>query len=255
MGNMAQDKPTKKELQAMNAKLFSTAFVFAASISAAVMAQGPATTVTLAPFSGGAAGAAYADYGYSPLSSTAAGDFMRGSAAGIRAIGEAVRNGSEAAVNLEAAKKANLDNNYEAAQTYWEKRRLWAENNAYFRGNSLSQEQLRQLARDAAPSRLNVMQLSPATGEVNWPAALLRPEFDSFRTKVEEVLANRTVSNSGIGSSTETAITKLTNTMQGSLKAQIDEMTPNEYVVAKSFLRSLAHETRFMPGVEGIARR
>jgi hypothetical protein len=239
----------------MNAKLFSTAFVFAASLSAAAMAQAPATTVTLAPFSGGAVSEAYADYGHTPLSSTAAGDFMRGSAAGIRAIGEAVRNGSEAAVNLEAAKKAYIENNYEAAQTYWEKRRLWAENAAYFRGNPLSQERLRQLARDAAPSRLSAVQLSPTTGEVNWPAALLRPEFDSFRAKIEQVLAQRTVSNSGVGSSTETAITKLTNSMQGSLKAQIDEMTPNEYVVAKSFLRSLAHETRFMPGVEGIARR
>jgi hypothetical protein len=43
--------------------------------------------------------------------------------------------------------------------------------------------------------------------------------------------------------------------MQERLRSQIDELTPNEYVGAKNFLRSLAYEARFMPGVEGVARR
>jgi hypothetical protein len=238
----------------MNCKLFSIAFMFAASLSAVASAEGPASG-SLAPFHGGAVGAAYADYGYTPLSSTAMGDLLRGSAAGIRAVGEAVRNGSEANVNNQAALKRAIENDYEATQTYYEKQRLWAEHAAYRRGNPLSQEQLKQLARDGAPSRLSIMQLSPVSGEVNWPAALLRPEFDALRTKVEDVMANRTVTNSGVGSTAEVAVSRLTNRMQDGLKAQIDEMSTNEYISAKNFLRSLAYETRFTPGVEGIARR
>ena len=180
---------------------------------------------------------------------------MRGAASIIRSTGEAVRNGSEAAVNLEVAKSQYLKNNYDAAKTFWEKRLLWAENSVLRRGSPLSSEQLRQMARDAAPDRLSVLQLSPTTGEINWPAGLLRPEFDGFRERAERIFANRTISNSGVGSTSEVAVSRLTSDMEEDLRAQIDVMTPSEYIASKSFLRSLAYEARFMPGVEGVAER
>jgi hypothetical protein len=207
--------------------------------------------VVAAPFAGRYVG----DYGYRSRSSTAFGDALQGAGELFRGAGEAIRNTSEAAINIETAKSQNLRNNYEASKTFWEKRLLWSENTAYHRGRPLSSEQLRQIARDAAPARLSVIQLSPATGEINWPAGLLRPEFDDLRAKLEEVFANRTVSNSGIGSSTEVVVTRLTNSMQQDLKAKLREMTTNEYIVAKSFLRSLAYEARFMPGAEHVAQR
>jgi hypothetical protein len=215
------------------------------------------TLAQRAPFS---AHDGWGDYGYYHSyrpASTAMGDVMRGAAEGIRATGEAVRNGSEAAVNLGVAKKLYIENDYQAAETYFEKRRLWAENNAYMRGAPLSQEQLRQIARDAAPERLSILQLHPMTGDINWPAALLRPEFEQARMAVEDVFTNRTVSNTGMGSTTESAVARLTRNMQARLLSQLrdDELTTNEYLAAKSFLRSLAHETRFIPGVEGIAQR
>lgn len=215
------------------------------------------TLAQRAPFSGHYdEWGAYADYPYRS-GSTPLGDMMRGAAEGIRATGEAVRNGSEAAVNLEVAKKLYVENDYAAAENFWEKRRLWDENKAYMRGAPLSHEQLRQIARDAAPERLSVLQLHPMTGDITWPAALLRPEFERARMAVEGLFADRTVTNTGMGSTTESAVTRLAKAMQSELKNQLheDELTPNEYLAAKNFLRSLAHETRFMPGVEGIAQR
>jgi hypothetical protein len=158
-------------------------------------------------------------------------------------------------VNIEAAKSQYLKNNYEASKTYWDKRQLRAERIANLRGRSLSADDLRQLARDAAPDRLSVLQLSPVTSEINWPAGLMRPEFANYRIRLENVFANRTISNTGVGSTTEVLVTRLTDSMQRGLKARVLEMTPSEYMVAKNFLRSLAYETRFMPGVENLARR
>jgi hypothetical protein len=263
----------------MNGRLFTAAFLLvigASSVASAQMgarrpdgngvnqrlerqrARNENVSIALAQRAPFSAYDGWGDYGYYHSyrpASTAMGDVMRGAAEGIRATGEAVRNGSEAAVNLEVARKLAVENNYEATQTYWEKRRLWDENSAYMRGAPLSQEQLRQIARDAAPQRLSMLQLHPMTGDITWPAALLRPEFDRFRTQVEDLFANRNDSNTGIGSTTESAVVRLTRAMQAGLQNQIEELTPNEYITAKSFLRSLAYETRFMPTVEGIAQR
>jgi hypothetical protein len=223
----------------MKSHLFGIALMLSGAVSAEAVAQVPAEFF----------------YDYRPASSTALGDALRGSGELVRSVGDAVRNGSVAAVNIEAAKSQYLKNSYDASKTFWDKKLLWAENSAYHRGRPLSSEQLRQIARDAAPGRLGVMQLSPATGAINWPAGLLRPEYDALRGRLELLFANRTVSNSGVGSSTEVAVARMTNWMQEHLKTQINEMTTNEYIAAKSFLRSLAYEARFMPGAEHVARR
>ena len=104
--------------------------------------------------------------------------------------------------------------------------------------------------------RLTALQLSPATGEINCGALKERPAIRRPESFCKLALfANRTVSNSGVGSETESAVARLTNVMQDGLRSQIDGMTANEYVAAKNFLRSLAFEARFMPGMEGVARR
>jgi hypothetical protein len=220
----------------MNLKLFTTGLMLASGLSVTAMGQ-----------------VGFYGYDYRPRAATPIGDALIGSAEMVRSVGEAVRNGSEAAINIEQAKSQYLKNNYDASKTYWDKRMLWAENAAYHRGRPLSSEQLRQIARDAAPRRLDAMQLSPASGAINWPAGLLRPEHDKLRSDLEVVFANRTPSNSGVGSTTEVATTRITKVMQDDLKSQISEMTANEYIAAKNFLRSLAYEARFMPGAEQVA--
>ncbi|MEX2141624.1 MAG: hypothetical protein WD894_20330 [Pirellulales bacterium] len=223
----------------MNVRLFTAALVLAGTLSAPALAEVPGEYF----------------YGYRPASSTALGDALHGGSQVIRSTGEAVRNGSVAAVNLERAKSQYLRNNYEATKIFWEKRLLYKEKSAQLRGQPLTSDQIRKIARDAAPDRLNTLQLSPTTGAINWPEALMRPEFDKLRPEVEKIFVNRTVANSGSGSSSETAIARLTKAMHQDLKAQINVMSTNEYMVARSFLRSLAYEARFVPGLEGVAQR
>jgi hypothetical protein len=222
----------------MKARLFTAAFALASAISAVAAAQVPGEYF----------------YDYRPASSTALGDMFQGGSQVIRSTGEAIRNGSIAAINLEQAKSQYLRNNYEATKVFWERRVLAKEMSAQMRGKPLTSEQIRQIARDAAPDRLSSLQLSP-TGQIQWPEALIRPEFDKFRAELDRIFASRTVANSGVGSSTETAIARLTGTMRRDLKARINDMPINEYMVAKTFLQSLAYEARFLPGLEGVAQR
>lgn len=187
--------------------------------------------------------------------STAGGDILRGRAQVISATGQAVKNVSEALVNREVARDLAIDNSYKFVETYWDTRRLWKDERNYERGQPLSSDQLVQISRDAAPDRLSPRDVNPTTNEINWPAALRRPEFAPLRALVQDRFNGRTVSNTGIGSETEAAITQLAKAMQGELQAQLPTMTTNEYIVAKGFLRSLPYETRFMPAVQGLASR
>lgn len=253
----------------MNAKLFTAGLLIAVGLSVPSFAQGVvgaanpmnANALTSGPTDLGSALAGFTGLGAVPYGNSSAaanftvpGDINRSTAEIIKSSGEAIRNTSEAMINVEAARELYLDNAYKTAEVFWERRRLWSENAAAERGAPLSSEQLRQIAKVNAPSRLGALQLS-GTGEINWPAALLRPEFEESRKTLEELFATRTVSNTGIGSTTEVAATRVANGMQEQLLAEIDDMTPNEYMAAKSFLRSLKYETRFMPGLEGVARR
>jgi hypothetical protein len=196
----------------------------------------------------------FGGYG-SGRASTAAGDFLQGRAQVISATGQAVKNISEGLVNREVARDLAIDNNYKYAETYWHARRMWKDERNYERGQPLSSDQLVQLSRDAAPERLSVRDLNPTTNEINWPAALLREEFAPLRAEIQTRFVSRTVSNTGLGSETEATVTQLAKAMQAELQAQLPTMTADEYIVAKSFLRSLPYETRFMPAVEGIASR
>jgi hypothetical protein len=193
-------------------------------------------------------------YGYHH-SSTAGGDYLRGGAQFMDATGKAIKNYSEALVNREVARDLWIDNNLKAAATYWKGRRMWEEERNYERGQPLSHDQLVQIARDAAPERLTPRDLNPTTNDINWPSALRRPEFETLRALVQEKFDGRTVSNTGLGSETEAAVTQLSKAMEAELQAQIRTMPSNQYMAAKKFLTSLPYETRFMPAVEGLASR
>ncbi len=186
---------------------------------------------------------------------TVQGSILQGQAALARGIGEANYLNSKALINIETARDKSLDNERKIAEVFWDKRRMWQDQMAVERGSPLSTEQLRQLARESSPSRLTPFQLQPATGRIEWPMALRGPQFDRFRQDLDTLFANRTVSNTGVGSETEVAALTLTKVMLDQLRLQIDEMPVTQYVAAKNFVRSLAYEARFLPGVEGVASR
>ncbi len=211
-----------------------------------------------APVSDFGNGGGYQDFGnggYGYSSSTAGEGYLKGLASAIGATGYAVEKISEANINNEVARSLALDNDYKYAETFWSKRALNREYAATERAPALSSDTLRQLARTSAPERLSVMQLSPATGQISWPAVLKRRQFDDMRWRIEDAFAARNAMNGGVGSSTDSAVYTVANVMQQELLEQIDSLSSHEYIAGKNFLRSLAYEARFVPAAEGVARR
>src|SRR5882724_3784882 len=98
--------------------------------------------------------AAYAQWGPSYHSSTLEEGIQRGYADVVRSQGMANLLNSQAATQYEAARKAYMENQMKATQTYFEMRRYNTEARRSERSTPLSMEQYVRLAREQAPEAL-----------------------------------------------------------------------------------------------------
>ena len=136
-------------------------------------------------------------------------------------------------------RKADLENQMKATQTYFEMRRYNTEARNAARSPPLSTEQLVRIARNAAPDALTSTQLDPLTGSINWPAVLRAPAYEAARTRVERLFQDRAA-----GSLNFSDVQQAVRDFQEQLRQDIDRMPANEYVAARRFLDSLAHAAR-----------
>ncbi|MDZ4818267.1 MAG: hypothetical protein SGJ20_04760 [Planctomycetota bacterium] len=194
--------------------------------------------------------AGYGGIGYT--SSTAAEGAARGAAAVIGASGYAAEKYSRAAINYETAESMDLDNQYKVAETFWAKRALWREQMATWRSPPLSYDQLQRVANQAAPDRLSASQLSPASGYVDWPAALRSPAYDSARQQLEKLFVSRQRGTTESDAPLHTQVVSISKTMQQQLRKDIHRLTPQDYMAAKGFLKSLSHEASFPVQTENL---
>lgn len=185
-------------------------------------------------------------------SSTAEEGALRGWAELNRGAGEYNYYSSLAAINLEEARRRAIENRTAAVEQYFHLRQVNSEYRDSQRRPQLTQEQLTRVAAQATPDRLNAYQYEPALGRLYWPAILRNDAFAAERDAIDEAIAKRTVSNSGVGSESHRAIDALTREMEATLKANIDNVSTDEYLAGKRFLQSLRYEARFAPGADGL---
>jgi hypothetical protein len=172
-------------------------------------------------------------------SSTLEEGIQRGHADVVRSYGMANLLNSQAAVNIEAARKANIENHMKATQTYFEMRRYNTEARRAARSTPLSQEQYVRLARAEAPDPLTPTQLDPLTGTISWLAPLKSPAYEAFRKRIEKLFQDRAT-----GYVVQGEIQQACEGFQAALRADIDKFPSNDYVAAKKFLESLAFAAR-----------
>jgi hypothetical protein len=175
-------------------------------------------------------------------SSTVEEGVQRGYGDVIRSYGMANLLSSEAAENLEQARRDYIENRLKATQTYFEMRSY---NDSYRRNQRsapLSMEQYVRLARQQAPDRLSVSQLDPFTGSVNWPLALQRPEYAEHRERIERLFNSRASGTALVHGQIAKAVEEFALV----LKADIDTFKQPEYVLGKNFLDSLAYESQLV---------
>ena len=174
-----------------------------------------------------------------PFSSTLEEGVQRGYADVVRSFGMANLLNSQAANQLEQARKAYIENRLRATQTYFEMRRYNAEARQAMRSTPLSMEQYVRLARESAPDQLTATQLDPLTGTISWPAPLRLPEYEALRQRIERLFQDRATGYIVYGE-----IQNVVNEFLEKLKLDLDKFPPNDYVIARKFLDSLAWAAR-----------
>lgn len=181
----------------------------------------------------------YGSWSSPVISSTYEEGIQRGYGEVVRSHAMANLLNSEAARSLEDARREHLANRLRATQAYFEMRRYNQEARRAERGTPLSMEQYVRIAREMAPDRLTPTQLDPLTGAVTWPQPLTRPEYQTYRQRIERLLQDRAAGFVVYGE-----LNRVVDEFREQLKADIDLYPPNDFMVALRFLDSLSYESQ-----------
>jgi hypothetical protein len=222
----------------------------ASTLSAQVVAPSAASSSFGPPpyYGYGGYGYGFGWGGYSGAGSTAAGSYLAGLGQTIRAQGQYNLMSSEAAINLEEARKRDIENRERWTNTYFEMRRI---NKAYRdaeRGPRLSTEAWVRMAHDAAPKRLASHALDPVTGQIAWPTALRADAFSQDRETIDQLFAERAATDGAVGIDTYTKIRAAIDDALAKLKDRIRDIDTRNYVEARTFLTGLAREADYPSG-------
>lgn len=169
---------------------------------------------------------------------------LRGQAAVIEANSQATLNNSLAAKNYEDAYRQSLENRMLHTEVYFTRKEMAKEYALKYAEKPRSAEDVKRLAKLAAPKRLTAEQFDPLTTQLNWPHVLRRGEYEAVRQKIDSLMSVRTPEDSGDGSPTHTKIRQMVELMKMLLKENMETVTPQQYANAKAFLVSLEYEAR-----------
>jgi hypothetical protein len=177
-----------------------------------------------------------------PFSSTAGEGYARGIGEVIRAKGEYNLATSAAAVNFSEARRRQIENDKQWLQTYFETRDINRQaRDAELKRQRGTPEDLVRYARAGRPKLLSNGELDTVTGEIHWPILLRAEEFGPQRAQLEKAFADRAY-HGVMGAEVFLKATQATNKMLASLKSQIHNMPPQQFMEATRFVQSLAYE-------------
>jgi hypothetical protein len=178
--------------------------------------------------------------GYGGGGTTPAGSAMSGMSQVISAAGEYNLATSAAAINMTQAESNAMQNQVQGVNTFWEMRNIGKAQRAAERGPNLTAEQIARMARDGAPRTLTPSQMDPVSGRLDWPGPLQQPGFEAERNTLDELFAKR-ANYGGLTYADQSKIRETIDNMFDELKAQVRDIPPQDYVAARSFLRSLTY--------------
>jgi hypothetical protein len=193
-------------------------------------------------------------YGYGWGGGTAAGNYLQGQAAVIQSQGQYNYFTALAAKEAADARAKELENRSARVRSYFELRRVNDISRAAERPTPATPEQLVKIASIGVPARPAQHQFDRPTGIILWPETLAGDEFAAQRAQLEKLFGERVAGNFGVGSALYQGVSRATTEMKSTLKEQIRQLDPAEYLAARKFLDSLAYEARFAPPGNVAAR-
>ena len=131
----------------------------------------------------------YNGYGGGYHASTAGESYARGMADAVRSQGMKNLADSRAAINVEQARSANIDNRTKATEAYWERKKIYDKNMAekrYADAKVRAEHRDRNMLGD-----LSANDLDPTTGAVAWPALLKSEKFNKYREPLDAIFAKQ----------------------------------------------------------------
>jgi hypothetical protein len=175
-------------------------------------------------------------------SSTAAEGFANGLANIASAVGQYNLNTSAAAVNLSLARQSEINNDKLWTKTYFEMRDInRQQREAALRRERGNPEDWARYAQVGRPKPLVNQSLDAVTGEIRWPVLLGLPDFAQQRAVLEKAFANRAY-HGVMGAEDYLAVRQVTGEMLVGLRDRVADLPPQQYLVARRFLESLAFE-------------
>jgi hypothetical protein len=166
----------------------------------------------------------------------------------MRAQGYQNLENSQAAKNWQEAKTLEMQNRLRWTETYFDMRKTNREAQAAEAGPRVTQEQAIRMARAAMPPRLSSTQLDPVTGHIQYPLVLTAAQFAPYRDELDKLFADRAASG---GSMQYEQFQKIQGTVSKfiqALKDNVDNFPASDYGRARTFLDSIANESRFPAG-------
>jgi hypothetical protein len=189
----------------------------------------------------------YGGYGYGAnygAGSTPAGSYLSGLSQAIRAEGQYNLLSSAAAINLEEAKKKEIDSRVQWTNAYFEMRKI---NQAYTHPPKPSKPSPDTWVREAhaPPPRLSPSSLDPVSGKISWPVALQADEYRADRELLDGLFAERATTHGAIGEDNHGKVRVAVNAALEKLKGHIRDVDTQSYLDARKFLNSLTNEASF----------
>lgn len=212
-----------------------------AGFSDQVQAQGPAIAQPIANWS------------YTNHSSTLVEGALRGQSAVISSVGQTVYMDSLAAVNYAEAYKRAIENSVAVTKAYYERREMRNEFNLKYGPKAFVGEARKKFIEYYSPKRLSAQDFDSQRGLVTWPHILRQEQFVPVKDQIDQVFSTRDATNSGDGSSTHREVVQLCQAMSGLLRENIGAMTPDQYINAIEFIRSIEFEARTVLSAESKA--
>lgn len=164
----------------------------------------------------------------------------------ISSLGQYNVSSSQAAVNYENAYSQYLDNRKKYQATYFDMRRNWISWRSEMRAPPPTELQVAAYNTARLPKPLSPSEFDPGHGVLHWPPVLRHKDFDDDRHRLEGLLteAAADAQNAGLGTENYRAIQRSIDCLHGKLRTQIGRYSPDAYIAAQKFLKSLSHQAR-----------
>ncbi len=165
--------------------------------------------------------------------------------------GSSLLTSSQAAFSYQQAYSAYRENRLKYEQPYFQMRR---ENGSYrdaMRQHATA-EQIVESNKARLPGRLSPTEWDPGRGSVVWPAVLGTGGFANDRSQIDALFVARDADPqaAGLGSDNFHQIRTSIGKMSNHLVAEIKQISPDEYIAARKFLKRLEFEARYAPSSE-----